>query len=319
MPALWLRHQFLCAQKELTLNNATLNYIHKHVPQRLLTQWQQWFNNNEKMEDTLATLIHLCFTSFERSFVALSQLSSHSPLIQVPLQLLCVPETMNSDWVTRVFGRHIPQLPLPPLIWQEWFHKQQEQQPTWRLYATCLWRWSVSLLIEYTLAEVWLGETQNHEFRPDVRRRAHHTHMHYFRCAHLDFLTMAAMRLEHGLDASDAYWLQVPDGASYDLANPTKNTHLEPPLGYLYPQATRVSCAEELSQLSPLLHSTNQWCDVSNKKQNTSMRSILAQLYLKTGAHVCMMRGNDNITVHAMMTYPAIQAHMTLVRCFFYV
>jgi len=296
VPAHWLRR---------TLTDY-LNQEQDKMPESVRLQLLQWFPGYT-VPALLSLLLDKACTSFETS-LDFVHAQWNSPLIIIPLSLLywekgeTFVNYIAEAWAERAFGKehNDKRLPRPPLPFgpRHWCSHPEGQK--WTLYLTCLWRCAVSMLLEHTLTEPWAA----HEPDPHLRLRTYRQKMHYFRCTHLDFLSRCGARLEQKVDASNTYWLSLSSDATHKK---------EPEFTHVYPQCTRVCCAEELPSLVPLFYAVSQWHDMSSRKTNISMRLILAQLYLKTGAHVCMMRGSNDICTQAMAHYPAIQRLVTLV------
>jgi hypothetical protein len=229
VPALWLRLLLLHGNARLTEGAAyaLLERVPDSVSSRLVSLFKR-----SSLAGILITLADAALAPFEHSFNFIQETAWDNPLLSVPLQLLLIPTTFQWPWLEKNFYlQHGDKLPRPP--------RDREHL----LYTTCLWRIAVSVLLEAVLIEPW----PRHEARPEWRLRTTRQQWHYYRCVHLDFLTVYATRLKRALAVRDMYWL-TPQGERG-----------EPPLTHLYPQLCRIACAEELPDMAPLLHSTNQW------------------------------------------------------------
>lgn len=304
VPAIWLRHCLLLEDENRenppTLTPLAQDHLRHLTPQLALQQLKTLFHT-EDLSACLAQLAAGACCSFEDSVRFLLTQPASAPLVHVPLALLFDPKDtcQGADWAMDAFGSENEnnRLGRPSYLTPENATRRDgSAKSTWILYTTCVWRIAVVLLLHHVLRP-WARNDHD----PAHRQREYCYKTHQFMMTHDDFLTLYnTLGFE---DHDDRWWL-------------TTTSDAEPRFSHVYPQSTRVCCAEELLDLTPLFLAVNQWCDMTGKKQNTSMLQMLIQLYLKTKGYVCMMRGNDNITVHAMKSYQAIHNHIVLVlRC----
>jgi hypothetical protein len=162
---------------------------------------------------------------------------------------------------------------------------------SWIIYTACVWRIAVALLFQGALRP-WRNAREQADYMKQTT---------YYMDTHLDWWVLFSMSPAMGDDRWFLSFIETND---------------EPRLTHVYPQCTRVCCAEELPGLTSLLFGSNLWCDMPRKKTHTSMQRTLEHLYLKIRNSICLMRGSDNITFKSMASYPAIQSLVMLVlRC----
>jgi hypothetical protein len=229
------------------------------------------------LEGALATVGRAAFQSFEDSVHWLLGRPPDDPLVCGPLAHYLAT------------GAHIEEALVRPPGWrpETAFARDDSMRPSWVFFSAALWRIAVAHLFERVIGV----------------HNARYVYMtQLFVDTHLDLLTLFTARATAGLAADDRFFLEA--------------AVTECRLTRVYPQGARVCCAEELPGLGPLLRSTNRFHDMPSKKQNTSKKDLIAQVYLKTDGHVGKMRSSDDIFPKAMAAYEGIQAvFMLALRC----
>lgn len=159
------------------------------------------------------------------------------------------------------------------------------------LFSAALWRIAVAHMFELVMSAL-----------PSAQAPPNYAYWsQLFADTHLDLLTLLSARVVGARPADDRFFLRAESAGG------------EAPLTRVYPQGTRVCCAEELPAIGVLLRDTNRFHDMPSKKQNNSQKHVMAQMYLKTDGHVGKMRSSDDIFPKAMKSYPGIHELFQLV------
>jgi hypothetical protein len=307
VPSIWLRHTILNNPRELVtsapaLSPAARAVLYKRAPLLLVRRCAQLLLHLPpgvdidplplltQIEPLFAVLAAMAFGSFEHTLGALLQLPSQSALVMGPLLYFFEVNAEHAK-LTR------------PLGWTpvNAFDRDDTMRASWLLYSTSLWRQAVALMCEKVLRP-WLADTS-----PCPPTQSKYMEMtQYYSCTHDDMLTLhMALADTNAAVGSDRWFLSFSDPDQPEAR-----------LTRVYPQSTRVCCADELPDMLPLMRALNMHYDMPSKKQHTSMRDTIAHNYFKTKPHPCQIRGTDNIEYKAMVTYPPIQdLFMLVIRC----
>jgi len=246
-----------------------------------------------------ALLAHTVFTTFERSVAHVLRFSPDEPLLCGPLELFFESEQYG-DWAQHAFFNTASRLRRPD-AWSPRLPgaRQGPNDRTWVIWTTCVWRVAVALLFSRVVQPWWA------EFSVE-QHRAFDYNIHKFIVAHVDFFVLFEALGAAAPDVGSDSWLMRmgTDGAT------------EPRLSRVYPQCTRILCAEELPDETPLLHSTNPFFDMPSKKTHASQHIKLAHVILKVRGSNCETRGIESVFDKAMSTYPAIARYIIqTIRC----